>query len=423
MKNIKICVVGLGYVGLPLAVEFSNHFDVIGLDIDVDKIESIRSNIDPAEEVPSYILESSTLRVTSKFEDVADANVYIVTVPTPVDVNNVPDLTPILSATKAISQVLSTNDIVIYESTVYPGTTEEICVPLIESVSGLEFNKSFFVGYSPERINPGDKNNTLTKIVKITSGSTPKTADLVDDIYRSIIQAGTFKASSIRVAEAAKVIENTQRDVNIAVMNEFAMIFDKLGICVHDVIDAAATKWNFIKMTPGLVGGHCISVDPYYLIHKSIEKGFIPDILQTSRKVNEEMPVFVARKIVDNLIFNKVNVAEANILVLGATFKENCPDIRNSKAFTVVDVLRNYAGNVDVYDPVASEFELSRSNFKVIDRNRIKNHYNAILLLVGHDEILADVDGFIDAQSDCCFFFDLKGKYKLKSNNTKYLTL
>lgn len=425
MKEVKICIVGLGYVGLPLAVEFAKYFDVVGLDIDIHKVEKLQENLDPANEVSSEILEASSLKITSSFEDVTDANVYIVTVPTPVDVNNIPDLTPILSATKSISKILTADDVVIYESTVYPGTTEELCVPLIESISGLEFNKSFFVGYSPERINPGDKTNTLTQIVKITSGSTPRIADFIDEMYSRIIKAGTFKASSIKVAEAAKVIENTQRDVNIAVMNEFAMIFDKLDICVHDVVEAASTKWNFIKMTPGLVGGHCISVDPYYLIHKSIEKGFIPDILQTSRKVNEEMPIFVARKIIDNLIFNKINVSSARILVLGATFKENCPDIRNSKVFTVVDVLRDYVDTVDIYDPVASEFELARSNYDVISNQDIRNDYDAILLLVGHNEIINEINFIFERQLSCSIFFDLKGKQKnyINSNTIKYLTL
>lgn len=423
MKNIKICIVGLGYVGLPLAVEFAKYFDVVGLDIDIDKVKKIQDNFDPAKEVSSTVLENSSLKVTSSFDNVTDANVYIITVPTPVDGNNIPDLTPILSATKSISKILSDDDVVIYESTVYPGTTEELCVPLIEKVSGLKFNKSFYVGYSPERINPGDKTNTLTQIVKITSGSTPNTADFVDRIYSRIIKAGTFKASTIKVAEAAKVIENTQRDVNIAVMNEFAMIFDRLDICVHDVVEAASTKWNFIKMTPGLVGGHCISVDPYYLIHKSIEKGFIPDILQASRKVNEEMPVFVARKIIDNLIFNKVDVSSANILVLGTTFKENCPDIRNSKVFTVVDMLRNYVENVDIYDPVASEFELARCNYEIITNQEIRNDYDAILLLVGHNLIIDDIDLIFEKQLDCSFFFDLKGKLKINSSDIKYLTL
>lgn len=358
IENPKIAIIGLGYVGLPLAAEFGRILNTIGFDINTGRIQELRDGHDSTLEVSDeQLAEATQLTYTDSKSDIADANIYIITVPTPIDATNTPDLNPIRSATETVRDVLSNGDLVIYESTVYPGVTEEVCVPILEA-SGLRFNTDFFCGYSPERINPGDKVRTLTTIQKITSGSTPEVADFVDELYRRIITAGTFKASSIKVAEAAKVIENTQRDVNIALINELALIFDSLGINSHEVLDAAATKWNFINLRPGLVGGHCIGVDPYYLTYKAEEMGYVPNLILQSRQINNGMTQFIVDKTIKLMIEKGLKIRDANMLVLGLTFKENCPDIRNSKVFDLIRQFEEYHCNVTAYDPwVVSEID------------------------------------------------------------------
>ena len=364
MEKTKIGVFGLGYVGLPLALEFAKVFPTIGYDISQQRVSEINSGVDRTLEVDSEVLQSTSsdsgFKAACNSDDLRECNIYIVTVPTPIDKNNRPDLTPLISASEIIGGILSRGDIVIYESTVYPGATEEDCVPILEAVSGLTFNQDFFCGYSPERINPGDKIHTITKIKKVTSGSTPATADRVDGLYKKIITAGTHKAPSLKVAEAAKVIENAQRDLNIALMNELAMIFNKMEIDTMDVLKAAGTKWNFLNFTPGLVGGHCIGVDPYYLTHKAQELGYHPDIILAGRRLNDGMAEFIASQIVKMMIKNTVIVNSSRALVMGVTFKENCPDIRNSKVLDVVRELQDFGINVDVTDPWANPEDVKR---------------------------------------------------------------
>lgn len=391
MKN-KIAIIGLGYVGLPLAVEFGKKFETIGIDINESRIDELNKGYDRTLEVDEKGLKSADkLTYTTSFEDVKDCNIYIVTVPTPINAANRPDLTPIKKSTESIAKILKKDDIVIYESTVYPGVTEEICVPLLEEGSGLKFNESFFCGYSPERINPGDKKRTLTKILKITSGSTPKIAKRVDDLYKTIITAGTHLAPSIKVAEAAKVIENTQRDVNIALMNELAMIFDAVGIDTKAVLEAAGTKWNFINLTPGLVGGHCIGVDPYYLTHKAEELGYKPDLILSSRKINNSMGKFISDKTIKLMIDSDKKIKEAKVLILGLTFKENCPDMRNTKVVDIIDELEDFGCQVDVYDPWVDPKE-PKKYYKhgVLDYNPFKSDkkYDAIVLAVAHKQFV-----------------------------------
>nr|MBC8407689.1 nucleotide sugar dehydrogenase [Paracoccaceae bacterium] len=348
----KIAVIGLGYVGIPLAVEFGKQFPTIGFDINLDRIQELKKGFDRTLEMSSDDLESSKqLSYTMSVKDLEDCNIYIITVPTPINNKNLPDLTPLRKSSEAIGSVLSKGDIVIYESTVYPGVTEEECVPILEKVSGLKFNVDFFCGYSPERINPGDKERTLTKILKITSGSTPEIAQKVDSLYNSIIDAGTHLAPSIKVAEAAKVIENTQRDVNIALVNELALIFDTMGISSQDVLEAAGTKWNFLKFKPGLVGGHCIGVDPYYLTYKAEKMGYKPNLILSSRQINNGMSAYIAKKAIRLLVDNDKNIKDSNVLVMGLTFKENCPDIRNTKVVDIIEELKDFGCQVDVYDP------------------------------------------------------------------------
>lgn len=388
--NKKICIIGLGYVGLPLAHAFSKKFKVVGFDINKPRVDELSSGYDRTLELTSDEVKESIANgmvYSTNIDDIKDCNVYIVTVPTPIDSSNRPDLTPLIKSSQTIGKVLKKDDIVIYESTVYPGVTEEVCVPELEKVSGMTFNKDFFCGYSPERINPGDKEHTVTKILKITSGSTPEIATVVDELYKSIIIAGTHKASSIKVAEAAKVIENTQRDVNIALINELALIFDTMNINTNDVIEAAATKWNFIKLKPGLVGGHCIGVDPYYLTHKAEELGYKPNLILGARQINNGMGKYIAEKTIKLMIKAGKLIKDSNILIMGLTFKENCPDIRNTKVVDIISELKDYGAIIDVYEPWIDEKDKGYYNYNFVE-NPFENSkkYDAILVAVGHDK-------------------------------------
>src|SRR6187401_1040640 len=352
MRGCRIGVVGLGYVGLPLAVEFGKHFDTVGFDIKADRIAELKKGRDSTLECSTAELKSARkLKYSTSLKDLGKCRVFIITVPTPIDKYNRPDLTPLERSSETVGKVLKKGDVVVYESTVYPGCTEEVCIPILERESGLKFNKDFFAGYSPERINPGDKQHRLPNIKKVTSGSTPAVAEFVDSLYRSVVHAGTHKASSIRVAEAAKVIENTQRDVNIALINELALLFNRLGIDTEEVLQAAGSKWNFLPFRPGLVGGHCIGVDPYYLTHKAQEIGYHPEMILAGRRINDNMSIYVAERITQLMIRKRIHVKGSRILVMGLTFKENCPDLRNSKVADVVRELGNYGANVDVFDP------------------------------------------------------------------------
>lgn len=388
-ENVKLAVIGLGYVGLPLAVEFGKKFPTIGFDIDSNRIDELSSGRDSTLEVTSEELdEASRLQFTAELQDASDCNVYIATVPTPIDQYKRPDLRPLESASRMIGKMVSPGDIAIFESTVYPGATEEVCVPIIEAESGLEYNKDFFVGYSPERINPGDKAHRLPGILKVTSGSTPEVADFVDALYAKIITAGTHKASSLRVAEAAKVIENTQRDVNIALVNELALIFEKLGIDTLEVLEAAGTKWNFLPFRPGLVGGHCIGVDPYYLTHKAQEVGYQPEMILAGRRLNDSMGAYVAERVIKLMTHRRIHVVGSNILVLGLTFKENCPDLRNTRVVDVVKHLQDYHANVDVYDPWVDKDE-ARREYGIAPIDHPGDHYDAVILAVAHEQFTA----------------------------------
>ena len=392
LGKLKIGIIGLGYVGLPLAVEFSKKYDVLGYDIDENRVNDLNEFIDKTNEVSSKDLRivmkkgKRGLKVSSEINKLKDCNIYIITVPTPIDKFKVPDLSTLYNTSKMIGKLIKKNDVIIYESTVYPGCTEEECVPILEKISGLKLNKDFFCGYSPERINPGDKVYTLTKIKKVTSGSNKKSAIFIDKVYKSIISAGTYMAPSIKVAEASKAIENAQRDLNISYVNELALIFDKLGIDTNDVIDAASTKWNFIKFKPGLVGGHCIGVDPYYLVHKAERKGYIPEVIKSGRRVNDDMGIFIASKLINNMIDRGIKIKGSRVLILGITFKENCPDIRNSKVIDIYNKLNEFGIDVDVYDPHAySEETQKHFGIKLCD-NLIK--YDAVILAVSHTEFL-----------------------------------
>ena len=415
LQDKKIAVIGLGYVGLPLAIEFGKKYKVLGFDINKDRIEELTSGRDRTNEADleglSYAMNLSIkgkigLSFSHKVDDLTLCNVYIVTVPTPIDQFKAPDLTPLLKASEMIGKVLKTGDIVIYESTVYPGCTEEDCVPVLEKNSKLKFNFDFFCGYSPERINPGDKVNTLTKIMKVTSGSTSEIADVVDSLYSSIIEAGTHKAPSLKVAEASKAIENAQRDVNISFINELALIFDKMGIDTNDVIDAAGTKWNFLKYKPGLVGGHCIGVDPYYLAHKAESLGYYPQVILSGRRVNDNMGMFVANKLVKLLISKNHVISNSKSLILGITFKEDCPDIRNSKVIDIYRELQQFNMNVDVYDPHADKHEV-KEEYGVDLVETISDKYDAIILAVSHKEFLELNIRAICASSDS-IIYDIK---------------
>lgn len=403
MKNlikdrIKICVVGLGYVGFPLARLFATKYPTIGFDINPHRVEELNAGHDSRLEVPDdLILEALTcngLRLTSDIEQIKDCSFYVIAVPTPVNVENIPNLSPLVGASEVVGKVLKKNDIVVYESTVYPGVTEDKCIPVLENVSGLTFNKDFFCGYSPERINPGDKLHTVETIKKVTSGSTPEAADVIDEVYNSVLVNGTHKAPSIKVAEASKVIENCQRDVNIAFFNEIAKIFNAMGLDTQDVIDAASSKWNFIRLKPGLVGGHCISVDPYYMIKKALECGIDPQLLVSARDTNESMGAYVARETIDLMNRKGVLVKNSDILMLGFTFKENCPDLRNTKVANVYVTFKEYTPNVDVVDSWAYTEEAKRDygvDIIPFDSNQMKGKYDAVVLSVAHREFL-DVD-------------------------------
>lgn len=406
----KIGIIGLGYVGLPLAAEFGKVRDVIGFDINTERIEELAKGFDRTREVDEAELRSSTkLSFSSNSEDLKAVSYFIVTVPTPVDESKKPDLRPLISASKTVGSVLKKGDIVIYESTVYPGCTEEVCVPVLEELSGLKFNVDFFCGYSPERINPGDKLHRVTTIKKVTSGSTPEVAEKVDNLYQSIIKAGTHKASSIKVAEAAKVIENSQRDINIAFVNELALIFHRIGIDTHEVLEAAGTKWNFLPFKPGLVGGHCIGVDPYYLTHKAESLGYHSQVILAGRKINDNMGIYIANCVIKLMARQDMPISKANVLVLGITFKEDCPDIRNSRVVDVISELRSYGTNVDIYDPHADAEEVMHE-YGLTTVSSPDKKYDAIVLAVGHQEfrdlkwsyikhdktVIYDVKGFLD---------------------------
>jgi nucleotide sugar dehydrogenase len=385
---MKIAVIGLGYVGLPLAAAFSEKYEVTGFDVNATRIEELKSGFDRTLELSAEQMKKaieSGMKFSLNLDDIKECNFFIVTVPTPIDKNKRPDLTPVVKATQSVAKVLKKGDIVVYESTVYPGVTEEICVPLLEQ-SGLKFNEDFFCGYSPERINPGDKEHTVTKIKKITSGSTPEVAEKVDEVYRSIITAGTHKAPTIKVAEAAKVIENTQRDINIAFMNELAMIFNKMNIDTNAVLQAAGTKWNFLNFRPGLVGGHCIGVDPYYLTHKAQELGFHPEMILAGRRINDNMGKYAAGEVVKLMIKRGVLINSARVLVLGLTFKENCPDIRNSRVIDVIEELRDFGCSVDVYDPWADEAEVKREYGITPLKSFDEADYDCVVIAVAHDK-------------------------------------
>lgn len=389
MKD-KICVIGLGYVGLPLAHAFSEKYEVVGFDINKARIDELNSGFDRTLELNQTQVKESLengMKFTLDVEEIKDCNVYIVTVPTPIDESNEPDLIPIVKSTETVGKVLKKDDIVIYESTVYPGVTEEVCVPILEKFSGLKFNETFYCGYSPERINPGDKEHTVTKILKITAGSTPQIAKKVDDLYKSIITAGTHLAPTIKVAEAAKVIENTQRDVNIALINELAMIFDLMNINTHDVIEAAGTKWNFIKLTPGLVGGHCIGVDPYYLTHKAQSLGYMPNLILGARQINNGMSKLIADKAIKKMVKFDKKLKNSNVLVMGVTFKENCPDMRNSKVLDIIKELEEYECNVEVYDYWVDKSDIESKHLNFINELPLNSKkYDSIIVAVGHDK-------------------------------------
>ncbi len=384
----KVAVIGLGYVGLPLAVEFAKKRDVLGFDINAKRVQELRDGIDFTLEVSAEELkEASYLNYSSIVEDLKEAQIYIVTVPTPIDDNNAPDLTPLQKASQMLGCVISNGDIVIFESTVYPGATEEVCIPILEKTSGLKFNQDFYAGYSPERINPGDKVNRLPTIMKITSGSTPEIAEEVDQLYKEIVTAGTHKASSIKVAEAAKVIENTQRDLNIAIINEFAKIFNRLHIDTEEVLKAAGTKWNFLPFKPGLVGGHCISVDPYYLTHKAQEVGYRPEVILAGRRINDGMGEYVATQLVKKLSSQKIHIDEARVLVLGFTFKGDCPDVRNTKIIDIVKELKDFNMSVDVFDDWADPEEVKHEYGIELISKIPKGSYDGIVLAVDHSEL------------------------------------
>ena len=419
LADLKIAIIGLGYVGLPLAVEFGKKVPVVGFDINQSRVDELNKGEDSTLEVEGdllkQVLKSEPLKenglfCTTHLDVIKECNYYIVTVPTPVDKNNRPDLTPLYKSSETVGKVLKKGDIVVYESTVYPGATEEVCIPVLEKVSGLKFNTDFFAGYSPERINPGDKLHRVTNILKITSGSTPEVAEFVDETYNLIIEAGTHKASSIKVAEAAKVIENTQRDVNIALINELALIFNRMGIDTEDVLKAAGTKWNFLPFRPGLVGGHCIGVDPYYLAQKAQELGYHPEIILSGRRLNDTMGEYVASQVVKLMIKKGVQIKRAKVLVLGITFKENCPDVRNSKVVDVVKALKDYDLEVNVFDPMAKSSEVEHEYGITLLSQVSQNMYDAVILAVAHKEfenieyqkisksnsVLYDVKGILD---------------------------
>jgi len=411
LKHHKVGIIGLGYVGLPLAVEFGKKFQVVGYDINESRVALLKQNIDDTLEVDSQSLKvaNESIIFTCKEEELSSCNIYIVTVPTPINKEKQPNLAPLISASELLGRIVSIGDILIYESTVYPGATEEDCIPVVERVSGLTFNKDFFAGYSPERINPGDKERTVTNIMKITSGSTPEVAEIVDALYREIITAGTHKASSIKVAEAAKVIENTQRDSNIALINELAMIFNRMNIDTLEVLEAAGTKWNFLPFRPGLVGGHCIGVDPYYLTHKAQSKGHIPDMIIASRRINDGMASYVASRFIKIMLKKGMVVKDSKVLVLGLSFKENCPDLRNTKIVDIIHELEDYNINIEVYDPWCSHEEALREYGIKLVKDLQEGIYDGVLLAVAHNEFIElGTDNILKLSKDLNVLYDLK---------------
>lgn len=424
-KQEKLAVIGLGYVGLPIALEFAKKVSVIGFDINEKRVEMMRNRIDPSNELVAEDFDNTDIHFTANLDELREATFFIVAVPTPIDEHNLPDLKPLLGATRTVGKVLKKGDYVVYESTVYPGCTEEDCIPVLEELSGLKFNVDFKVGYSPERINPGDKEHTLTKIVKVVSGSDAESSDEVAKVYEMIIKAGVYRASSIKVAEAAKIIENTQRDVNIALMNELSMIFSKLGINTYEVLEAAGTKWNFLKFFPGLVGGHCIGVDPYYLTYKARELGYHSKIINSGRALNDSMGPYVARQTVKLVIAKGKDISKSKILIMGATFKENVSDIRNSKVASVVDELKSFGVTVDVHDPHACSDELHEEyGFTLIPEIPKDFIYDAVIVAVNHAEYLSyDETYFKSLLGDKGVLVDLKGIYRGKNFNTTYMSL
>jgi UDP-N-acetyl-D-galactosamine dehydrogenase len=416
MNNCKIAIIGLGYVGLPLAVEFGKKQHAVGFDINQSRVDELNTGHDRTLEIAdedlkatlANVSETASFKCTTNLEEIKDCNYYIVTVPTPIDKNNRPDLTPLYKASETVGKVLKKGDIVIYESTVYPGVTEDECAPVLEKVSGLKFNIDFFAGYSPERINPGDKEHTVTKILKVTSGSTPEIAEKVDQLYRTIIIAGTHKASCIKVAEAAKVIENSQRDINIAFVNELSKIFSLMGINTNDVLEAAGTKWNFLKFKPGLVGGHCIGVDPYYLAQKAQEVGYHPEIILAGRRLNDSMGAYVANETIKYMIKKDIKVKNANVLMLGFTFKENCPDVRNTKVIDIIHELNTYDVNLTVVDPWAEPAEVKHEYHLTTQKELPTNtKFDAVVLAVGHNEFKEiDIQNYLNPNH---VIFDVKG--------------
>lgn len=412
MQEIRICVIGLGYVGLPLARLFSTKFKTIGFDKNQSRVDALNTGKDTTLEVSDELLQEAIekhgFRCTTNIEEIKESNFYVVAVPTPVDENNRPDLRPLIGASQTVGQVIKKGDIVVYESTVYPGVTEEECLPVVEQISGLVFNKDFYAGYSPERINPGDKEHTVEKIKKVTSGSTPEIADIIDNVYNSVLINGTHKAPTIKVAEASKIIENSQRDVNIAFMNELAKIFNAMDIDTHDVIEAAASKWNFIKLSPGLVGGHCISVDPYYLIQKAQVYGVLPRVMSSARRLNDGMGEYVAHQVIKLMNKKGVLVKDANILLLGITFKENCPDIRNTKIVDIYSTLSEYTNNITIYDPWADKAEVKHEyQIEITNTLDATRKYDAIILGVAHKEFLEiDIPSLLNENG---VVYDVKG--------------
>jgi len=413
LTDKKIAIIGLGYVGLPLAVEFGKKYTTVGFDINQNRIDELLEGKDATLEVePADLKLADKLSFSTNLEDIKECNIYIITVPTPIDKNKRPDLSPLEKSSESISKVLKKGDIVIYESTVFPGCTEEVCVPILEAGSGLTFNKDFYCGYSPERINPGDKVHTVTKIMKVTSGSTPEIAEVVDQLYKSIITAGTYKAESLKVAEAAKVIENCQRDLNIAFVNELSLIFEKLDIDTLSVLEAAGTKWNFLPFRPGLVGGHCIGVDPYYLTYKAEEMGYNPQVILSGRRINDAMGAHVAKKVVKLMIDKGQKIKNSKVLMLGITFKENCPDIRNSKAIDVYTELTDFGIDVDVYDPWANAAEV-KHEYGVDLVQEIGTDYAAVVLTVSHDQFKSlDINSL---KSEKTVVFDIKAFFDVDS--------
>jgi UDP-N-acetyl-D-galactosamine dehydrogenase len=410
LESTKIAIVGLGYVGLPLAVEFGKRYDTLGFDINAARVEELRGGADSTLEVDAQEMSLATrLQFTATLDDIRGCNVYIVTVPTPIDAAKRPDLTPLIKASESLGKVIAAGDIVVYESTVYPGCTEEVCIPILERVSGLTYNRDFFAGYSPERINPGDKQHRVTSILKVTSGSTPEVAEFVDSLYASIITAGTHKASSLKVAEAAKVIENTQRDLNIALVNDLAKLFNKLGIDTLEVLQAAGTKWNFLPFRPGLVGGHCISVDPYYLTHKAQEVGHYSDVILAGRRTNDSMGQYIAGEVIRLMVCKGINPVRARILILGLAFKENCPDLRNTRVVDIMDALAGYNAQVDVFDPWV-DAAAARHEYGIdLIGEPAAGQYDAVIMAVGHHQFAAlGAKGIRDFGKSSSVLYDVK---------------